>query len=182
MQLGVKEYLDIDEVTRGYSEHGLLLSIAHNHWKLMNNLSTISCNLAASHPQRPNLRRIQAKHIPGLQHVRIITRPKDLLLLPPPLGLVDSIDPILDLEYHAAILRDRARPVRGVVEEALRRLQRHRSVLPTTRVHLEGVLVCPDVELDAGPGGAQARDGDTGAPVVGGDAVGQVACVFVKRC
>lgn len=120
-------------------------------------------------PAWASLRRrsINTEHIASLKHVRVAPGAEDLLALALPLGVVDGVDPVLDLHDEAAVLGDGAGEV-GVVEEALRRLERHRRVLPVARVQLVRVLVRIHVELDAGPRRVQARDeAAVGAPVVG---------------
>lgn len=113
------------------------------------------------------LRRVDAEPVTRLQHVGVVTGPEDLLLATLPLGLVDGVDPVLDLHDQAPVLGDRPREV-GIVKQALRLLQRHRPVLAVAAVELVGLLVAVDVELDARPRGLQTRDeAAVGAPVVG---------------
>lgn len=49
---------------------------------------------------------------------------------------------------------------------------------------MEGFLVGEDVDLDSGPGTAEAGDGRDAfhAPVVGLFAIGQVACICAASC
>lgn len=109
---------------------------------------------------------VDAEDVAGLEDVRVAAGAEDLLALALPLGVVDGVDPVLDLHDEAPVLRDRAREVL-VVEQALRRLERHRAVLPVARVHLEGLLVRVHVHLDARPLRLQAGDeAALGAPVV----------------
>lgn len=110
---------------------------------------------------------VDAEDVAGLEDVRVAAGAEDLLALALPLGVVDGVDPVLDLHDQAAVLRNRAREV-FVVEEPLRRLQRHGAVLPVARVHLECFLVRVHVNLDAGPFRLQARDeAALGLPIVG---------------
>jgi hypothetical protein len=57
-----------------------------------------------------------------LQHIRIIARTEDLLLVALPLRLVNGIDPVLNLHDDAAVLLNNARSL-AVPEEALGVLQ-----------------------------------------------------------
>lgn len=111
-------------------------------------------------------RRVDAKPITSLQHIRVITRSINLLLATLPLWLVDGVNPVLDLHHQAPVLGNRPREVR-VVKQTLRLLERHRPVLAVAAVELVGLLIAVDVQLDAGPGGLQARDeAAVSAPVV----------------
>ena len=49
-------------------------------------------------------RLVDRKDILGLENIRLIARTKDLLLLALPLGVVDAVDPVLDLQDDAAVL------------------------------------------------------------------------------
>lgn len=93
---------------------------------------------------------LHTEAVAGLHDVRVVAGAKDLLLLTSPAGLVDGINVVLDLEHDAAVLGNGAREVRVIVN-ALGLLERHGTVLAAARVHLEGLLVGVDVELDAGP-------------------------------
>lgn len=55
--------------------------------------------------------------------------------------------------------------------------EKRQTILPPAGVNLEGLLVGVHVDLDAAPGAAESSDGG-GAPVVGLEAVGQVAGVI----
>lgn len=110
--------------------------------------------------------RVDAEPVARLQHVGVVTGPEDLLLATLPLGLVDGIDPVLDLHDQAPVLGDRPWEV-GIVKQALRLLKRHRPVLAVAAIELVGLLVAVDVELDARPRGLQTRDeAAVGAPVI----------------
>jgi hypothetical protein len=93
---------------------------------------------------------------------------------PAPFRMVDTINPILDLEHDAAVLRHSPR----ATLPALARLERECPVLEIARVHLEGLLVRVNVETNAGPRRPDAGDGLVGVtPVDGGRAVDDVAVV-----
>ena len=64
--------------------------------------------------------------------------------------------------------------------QALRALERHTPILPAAAVDLECILIREDVDLDPGPGAAEASHGTLLAPVVGPllGAVGQVAGII----
>ena len=81
-------------------------------------------------------------------------------------GHSHGIDPVLHLHDDTSVLLDRPRAVADV-EQALRLLQRHAAVLAPAAVHLEGLLVRVNVDLDARPGAAQSRHGPLFAPVEG---------------
>lgn len=128
--------------------------------------------------------RCQTKSILGLQHIRITARLVNLLLPAHPLGVVDTVNVILDLKHNTPVLGDRARELVLVgARYALRLLEGHGAVLPVARVHLEGVLVGEDVELDARPWRRQGGDWAFLAPVVGADgtAVVDVAGIYKHR-
>jgi len=61
---------------------------------------------------------VEAEVVRSLEHVWPIARPEDVALLALPLGLVDGVDPVLDLHDDAAVLLHGAR-AGGDVEEAL---------------------------------------------------------------
>lgn len=71
---------------------------------------------------------VDAEDVAGLEDVGVASGAEDLLGLALPLGVVDGVDPVLDLHDEAAVLGDCAGEVL-VVEETLRRLERHRAVL-----------------------------------------------------
>lgn len=125
---------------------------------------------------QPDSRAIQRKLVARLQNIRIIPGAINLLLAPPPLGLINSINPILDLHNNATVLGNRSRSIRHI-EQSLRALERHAPILPSAAIDLECVLIGEDVDLDTGPGAAEASDGALLAPVVGPvlGAVGEVA-------
>ena len=95
------------------------------------------------------------EYIAGLQHIRLISRAKDLPLLALPLRLVDAINPVLNFEDEATVLLDDARAAiqtlgrldgQGTYFAVLASRSRKvwdllRTVLPTAGVDLEGVLV-----------------------------------------
>jgi hypothetical protein len=56
--------------------------------------------------------------VSSLENVWVVSRTEDVSLLSLPLGLVDGINPVLNLHHHAAILLDNTRLV-SLVEEAL---------------------------------------------------------------
>lgn len=96
--------------------------------------------------------RRQTKSILGLQHVWITTRLIDLLLATHPLRVIDTINVILDFEHNTPVLRDGTRELVLVVARyTLSLLECHGAVLSVARVHLEGVLVGENIELDTGP-------------------------------
>jgi hypothetical protein len=68
-------------------------------------------------PLGRRLRRVQTKHIPRLQNIRITILLIDLFTPTLPLRLTNSVDPVFDFHDDAAILLRYARPG-GVVEEA----------------------------------------------------------------
>lgn len=51
---------------------------------------------------------VDRKDILRLQHVWLVARAEDLLLLTLPLWVVDGVDPVLDLHDEAAVLLDDA--------------------------------------------------------------------------
>lgn len=106
-----------------------------------------------------------AEVVSRLQHIRITAGAEDLLRLAVPLRVVDAVDVVLHLEHHAPVLGDGAGEV-GVVGQPLRLLEGEGAVLPVAAVHLEGVLVRVDVELDARPRRRDGRDGAVRAPVI----------------
>jgi hypothetical protein len=166
------------------NEHELFpKQIIHHvtHFQLRQNPSFLTTPTILSSRTRPiktHSCAIQTKLITCLQHVRISTGLINLLLTTTPLWLIDSINPILDLHNDTSILLYCSRPVCNI-EESLSGFQRHRTVLSPTGIYLEGFLVCEDVDLDPGPGGAEAGDRKV-APVVGRFAVGEVACICVQ--
>lgn len=111
------------------------------------------------------LRPVQREAVRSLKNIRRIARSKDVPLLALPLGLVDSINPVLNLHNNAAVLLHSAGTV-SLVEQTLRLLERESAVLATAGVDLESFLLGVDVDLDAGPLGREGGDG-SGAPVVG---------------
>lgn len=120
---------------------------------------------------------VDGEDVAGLEDVGVAAGAEDLLVLAPPLGMVDGVDPVLDLHHQAAVFRDRAREVRVVVQ-ALRLLERQRAVLPVARVHLERLLVRVHLDLDARPRGLQTCDEVLlVAPVVGLLAVDEPAVI-----
>lgn len=125
--------------------------------------------LAISTPARVRLRRrgvVDAEDVAGLKDVGVAAGAEDLLGLALPLGVVDGVDPVLDLHDDAAVLGDGAREIRVVVQ-ALARLERHRRVLSVARVHLERLLVRVHVHLDPRPRRLQPRhEAALRAPVV----------------
>jgi hypothetical protein len=114
---------------------------------------------------QPDSRAIQRKLIARLQNIRVIPRAINLLLAPPPLGLINGINPILDLHNNASILGNCSRSIRHIVQ-TLRALERHTPVLPTAAIDLERVLVREHVDLDTGPVTAKSSHGTLLAPVV----------------
>ena len=48
-------------------------------------------------------RGVQAELVPGLEHIWIATGVEDLLVGTVPLGLVDAVNPVLDLQDETAI-------------------------------------------------------------------------------
>ena len=66
---------------------------------------------------------VDGKHILRLQHIRLVARPKDLLLLTLPLRVVNPVDPVLDLHNDAPVFLYDAR----AALVALGRLDRERS-------------------------------------------------------
>lgn len=112
-------------------------------------------------------RRVDAETIARLQYIRVISGAIYLLLAPLPLGLVDSIDPVLHLHHQASVLRDRPGEIR-VVEETLSRLERHGPIHAIAAIKLVGLLVGVDIKLDTRPGGLQAGDETAvSTPVIG---------------
>lgn len=65
---------------------------------------------------------LNGKGIISFQDVWFISRPKDLLLLPSPLRLIDPINPVFNLHDYAAVFLYDTR-FAGVVEETLRLLE-----------------------------------------------------------
>lgn len=61
---------------------------------------------------------VEAEVIRGLEDVGVVARAEDLALVALPLGLVDGVDPVLDLHDDAAVLLDGAW-AGGDVEETL---------------------------------------------------------------
>ena len=53
-------------------------------------------------------RLVDGKDVLCLEHVGFVARTEDLLLLALPLGVVDGVDPVLDLHDEAAVLFDDA--------------------------------------------------------------------------
>lgn len=64
--------------------------------------------------------------VAGLQHVRVIARAEDLLLVALPLRLVDRIDPVLNFHDHTAVLFNNAWAA-AVAMQTLRLFQRKSS-------------------------------------------------------
>jgi hypothetical protein len=134
------------------------------------------------------------KDVLGLERVSWAGRTKDLLLLAPPFGVVDGVDPVLNLHDDAAVLLDEA----TAALSTLGRLDREstcsfissymkglcvlHTILAGTAVHLVCGLVGVDVELDAGPFAPQRSDGSRVAPVqsLGFVAVDEVAVVITS--
>ena len=75
-------------------------------------------------------------------------RPKDLIPILPPLRMIHPINPPLMLDHHTPILLH-------ILPELipLARLQWNRPRLGITRIHLQRLLVCEDIHLDARVGG-----------------------------
>lgn len=115
----------------------------------------------------------------GLDDVSVVARAVDVLVHAAPLGMVDGVDPVLDLHDDAAVLGDGARELR-VVLETLRPLERRLAVLEVAGVELEGVGIGVEVDLDAGPRRVERGDRAGDAPVVGLEliAVREVAVVL----
>lgn len=61
---------------------------------------------------------VEAEVVSGLENVCVVARAEDLALVALPLGLVDGVDPVLDLHDDAAVLLDGAW-AGGDVEETL---------------------------------------------------------------
>ena len=89
---------------------------------------------------------------------------EELLRIPSPLRMVDSIDPLLHLDDNTAVLGNRTWEV-GIVEEALGLLEGHATVLEVARVKLHGLLVGVYVELNSGPWGRKTENVAAFAPV-----------------
>jgi len=103
---------------------------------------------------------------------------EDLLLVPPPRGLIDGIDPVLNLHHNASILghqsttalctlgrlvRDRACTCISISSMESSQLQH--TILAGTAVHLESLLIRVDIQLDARPLARQGSDGSRVDPV-----------------
>ena len=96
-------------------------------------------------------------------------RAEDLILIHPPLGMVDSINPRLRLDDKATVLVYGRRGARDpLVRRHLVGLDGDVAVLVVARVDLQALLVRGDVHLDARGGGPRGEDGEAG---------GRVACV-----
>ena len=80
-------------------------------------------HLVASRVGGGNKGVVDRKGIGGLEHVRVVSRAKDVLLASLPLWLVDGVNPILDLHDQAAVLLHDTGAV-SVVEETLSFLER----------------------------------------------------------
>lgn len=52
---------------------------------------------------------VDGENVLRLEDVRVVTGAEDLLLLALPLGVVDGVNPVLDLHDDAAVLLDDAR-------------------------------------------------------------------------
>ena len=100
---------------------------------------------------------VDREDVASLEHVGVTTRPKDLLVLPSPLRMIDTIYPVFDFHYDTTVSGDCAREVRIVVE-ALGLLERQRTVLAIARVDLERLLVRVDIDLDARPCGLKTSN------------------------
>jgi hypothetical protein len=61
---------------------------------------------------------VDGELVSSLKNIWVVTRAKDISLLPLPLRLVDGINPVLNLHDHAAVLLDNTGLV-SLVEEAL---------------------------------------------------------------
>jgi hypothetical protein len=61
---------------------------------------------------------VDGELVSSLENIWVVTRAKDVSLLPLPLRLVDGINPVLNLHDHAAVLLDNTGLV-SLVEEAL---------------------------------------------------------------
>jgi len=83
----------------------------------------LETTLSSRRIERRHQRPIQRELIPRLQNIRPIPGPKHLPPIPPPLRIIDPVNPVLDLHHHAAVLLRHARPG-GVVEETLGLFQR----------------------------------------------------------
>ncbi len=92
---------------------------------------------------------LHTKGIRGLQDVRRATRLKEVLIVSPPLRMINSINPILNLQHQTAILGNCPRQFRC----ALISFDRHGAVHAVAAVDLERILVGKDVELDTRPFG-----------------------------
>jgi hypothetical protein len=103
--------------------------------------------LSTSRAEQVQSRAVQRESIAGLKNVRIIARAINMSLGTSPLGLVDSINPVLNFQNDTAILRDDSGS-RWVVEDSLRRFKGHGAVLTSAGIHLERFLVGEDVELN----------------------------------
>lgn len=62
----------------------------------------------------------------AFQHIWLTARTKDLFLATPPLGVINSIDPVLDFHDHTSILWHNSR-LTCVVEKALRLFEGKRA-------------------------------------------------------
>jgi len=71
---------------------------------------------------------VQREAVSSLEHVRRIAGAEDVALLALPLGLVDGVDPVLDLHDNAAVLLNHTRAV-GLVEQTLGLLESEGTVL-----------------------------------------------------
>lgn len=72
--------------------------------------------LSTARPFKANGSAIQAEPVTRLKHVGIRFGPVDLLVQTAPLGLVDGVDPVLDLHDDAAVLLDDTRAISDIVQ------------------------------------------------------------------
>lgn len=144
-------------------------------------------------------RAVQREVVSRFKNIRVVTRAKDLPLIPLPLRLIDSINPVLDLHDDTAVLLNHTR-VTGLVEETLGLLQRESAckeksaraepkvqtvrltILATTRVNLESLLVGPNVNLNSSERTGKCGDRPLFSPVIWSIliAVDQVASIVTS--